>query len=171
MTIKEVLLLGNPNLREICAHIEEFNSNLDNIVEDLKDTLLQLQKEKRIGRAIAAPQIDYLKRVIFYNLPDRTFTMVNPEIIWHSKETIDVWDSCFCFKVEFFVNIRRYKTIKVQFQDKKGNKVVETFDNSISELVQHEIDHLNGILATDHLQDMKNIIMRAEWEQRYRKDG
>ncbi len=171
MAIKEVLLLGNPKLRENCVHIEEFNSDLINIVNDLKDTLLQLQKEKKIGRAIAAPQINYIKRVIFYNLPDRTFTMINPEVIWHSEETIDIWDSCYCFNVEFFVNIRRYKTIKVRFQDTKGNKVVETFDNSMSELVQHEIDHLNGILATDHLKDMKNIIMRVEWERRYRKDG
>ncbi len=52
-----------------------------------------------------------------------------------------------------------------------GEKTVRTFDNDLSELVQHEIDHLEGILATDHLTDFKKIISRQEWENRYRDIG
>ena len=81
---------------------------------------------------------------------------------------INVWDSCYSFEVAFFVEIPRNKSIKVEYQDDKGNSIVEDFTDGLSELVQHEIDHLHGILAIDHLRDVKKIIMRSEWERRFR---
>ena len=65
----------------------------------------------------------------------------------------------------FFIQIERFKAIKVKYQDENGNEVFEQFDDNISELIQHEIDHLNGSLATDHLTDNKKIVMRKEWEE------
>jgi len=95
--------------------------------------------------------------------------MVNPKITWKSEEMINVWDSCYSFEIDFFVEIQRHKTIKVEYQDENGNLVFEDFSDELSELVQHEIDHLLGILATDHLKDLKKIIMRSEWERRFKK--
>jgi len=80
---------------------------------------------------------------------------------------IEVWDSCYSFDVAFFVRIKRHKRIKVEFMDENRRKIVEEFEDDLSELLQHEIDHLNGILATDHLRSGKDIIMREEWEKRY----
>ncbi len=81
----------------------------------------------------------------------------------------DVWDSCYSFDVAFFVNIARHKSIKVKYQDEKGKEKTKQFNDDLSELFQHEIDHLYGKLATDYLVDNKKIIMRDEWERRYNR--
>ncbi|HAF27939.1 MAG TPA: formylmethionine deformylase [Bacteroidales bacterium] len=166
--IKEILLIGNPVLREKSKSVNSFNEELYSLIHDLKDTLIDFQKRKEIGRGIAAPQIGVLKKVIYLNLPDRSFVLVNPEITWKSNEMFEVWDSCFSFDVAFFVKTQRYKSIKVNYQNEKGISFEETFGNDLSELLQHEIDHLHGILATDHLKSNKDIILRAEWEKRYK---
>ena len=168
MTIKDVLMIGNPILREKCSAINKFDNQLQNAIQDLKDTLVYLQETKKIGRGLAAPQIGYMKRVIYFGLSNDPFVMVNPEIIWKSDAKISVWDSCFSFDVAFFVEIMRHKQIKVKYQDEQGKEYIKAFNDDLSELIQHETDHLEGILATDHLTDNKRIIMREEWEKRYK---
>lgn len=168
MAVREILLIGNPVLREKSEEVLEINTDLRNLVADLKDTLIDFQKRKKIGRAIAAPQIGVLKKIIYWNLPDRSFALINPEITWKSEETFDVWDSCFSFDVAFFVKTRRYKSIKVKYQTETGNTLEEIFTNDMSELLQHEIDHLYGILATDRQISKQDIILREEWERRYK---
>lgn len=168
MAVKEILLIGNPILRVESEKVKEFNAGLKNIITDLKDTLIDFQNRKKIGRAIAAPQIGILKKVIYLNLHQRSFALVNPEILQKSDETFDVWDSCFSFDVAFFVKTERFKTITVKYQNEKGELIEEVFHDDLSELLQHEIDHLYGILATDHLKRNTDIIMRAEWEKRYK---
>ncbi len=165
MSVKEILLLGNPMLRKKSEDVTEFNNELIVLISDLKATIIDFQKRKNIGRGIAAPQIGVLKKVIYLHLPDRSFPLINPEIIWHSDEIMQVWDSCFSFDVAFFVKTERYQSIIVSYQNQKGKTIEETFHNDLSELLQHEIDHLHGILATDHLKDNKDIILRAEWEK------
>ncbi|MFX0117427.1 MAG: peptide deformylase [Candidatus Hodarchaeota archaeon] len=166
MVVREVFMIGNPTLREKSGKIMDFkDQELLIIIQDLKDTLKHLQQTKRIGRALAAPQIGYLRRIIYYGLPEEPFVMVNPRILWRGKEKFRIWDSCFSFNVAFFVEIERYKSIQVEYQDEVGEKIIKTFSDSLSELIQHEIDHLEGILASDHLTDVKKIILRQEWEK------
>ena len=81
MSVKDILLLGNPVLREKSKEIIDFDSQLNTIIDDLHDTLNDFQKRKKIGRGIAAPQIGVLKKVIYLNLPNRSFALINPEII------------------------------------------------------------------------------------------
>ncbi len=165
MAIKDVLLIGNPKLRQESSEVIDFNPELREIIEDLKDTLIHLQETKKIGRGLAAPQIGHMQKVIFFKLSERSFVMVNPKISWKSEETFQVWDSCFCFDVAFFVQVERHKSITVEYQDENGNEKTEEFAGDLSELVQHEVDHLYGILATDHLKDVTQIMMREEWEK------
>lgn len=168
MAVRDVLMIGNPELREKSLEIVDYDMELEQIARDLKDTLSYLQKIKKIGRALAAPQIGYMKRVILYNSSDLRLLMINPVIIKKSDEMFDVWDSCFSFDVQFFVNIKRYKSIIVQFFDENCRLHERLYEDNLSELVQHEIDHLDGVLATDYLRDQQKIIMRSEWERRYR---
>jgi len=166
MAVKEILLLGNPVLRQKSEDVTTFNDELDNLIKDLKDTLIDFQERKKIGRAIAAPQIGALKKVIYIHMPGRSMPLINPRIVEKSEKTIDVWDSCFSFDVAFFVLTKRHRTIKVRYQNEKGIIIEEIFTDDLSELLQHEIDHLHGILATDYLTGKNHIIMRAEWEKR-----
>lgn len=167
MAVKEILLIGNPVLREKSENIIFFNEDLYALINDLKETLIDFQQRKKIGRGIAAPQIGVLQKLIYIKLPERSFALINPEIIWNSDEIVDVWDSCFSFDVAFFVKTERFKSIKIKYQNEKGDSIIESFNDDLSELLQHEIDHLHGILATDHLKNNKDIILRAEWEKRY----
>ncbi|MGI6777480.1 MAG: peptide deformylase [Acetivibrionales bacterium] len=168
MAVKKVLKLGNPKLREKSSNIYDFNCELKEILSDLEDTLSYLQQLFGIGRALAAPQIGCMKKVVFCLLPGRRIVMVNPQIIWKSEEMFNVWDTCYSFDVAFFVNTNRHKSIKVEYQDENGLVITEEFTGDLSELFQHEIDHLNGILATDYLMDNRKIIMREEWEKIFR---
>ena len=170
MPVKEVLMIGNPELRQKSSDIIEMGKEVKNISLDLKDTLEFLQKTKNIGRGLAAPQIGYLKKIIYFGLPSESFIMINPKILYKSEETFQVWDSCFSFDVAFFVEIERHRKIEVKYKDELGKKIKREFENDLSELVQHEIDHLFGILATDHLTDVKKIISRQEWEKRFHKN-
>ena len=168
MAVRDVVLLGNPTLRERSEEIKFFDEKLKTVVKDLRDTLIHLQEKKKIGRALAAPQIGCQKRVIYCNLPEEEIVMVNPEIIWKSQERFEVWDSCFSFAVAFFVRVSRHRSIKVKYWSESGKENIRIFDDDLSELFQHEIDHLEGILATDLLTDNKNIFMREEWEKRHK---
>ncbi|PRX34693.1 peptide deformylase [Orenia metallireducens] len=168
MAIKEVLMIGNPKLREKSSTVTDFNKKLLEIIQDLKDTLTDLQLKKNLGRALAAPQIGHMKKVIYYNSDNKEIIMVNPKIIWKSEETFNVWDSCYSFNIAFFVNITRHRSIKVNYQNKEGKEITKQFNDDLSELFQHEIDHLYGKLATDYLVDNQKIIMRNEWEKRYK---
>ncbi|MFX1286428.1 MAG: peptide deformylase [Promethearchaeota archaeon] len=169
MALKEVLMIGNPKLREHSSDISDFGESLIEIIQDLKDTLTHLQESKKIGRALAAPQIGHMKKVIYYGLPKKSFAMVNPKIIFKSEEKFWVWDSCYSFDVAFFVEILRHKNIRIEYQDERGKKQEKEFEDDMSELIQHETDHLHGILATDHLTDVKRIMLRQEWEKREAK--
>ena len=167
MVSKNVLMLGNPKLRDKSKNVEEFDDNFQERLQDLKDTLIRLQEVKKLGRALAAPQIGYQERFITYNFPNKAFTMVNPVIKETSKEMIWVWDSCYCFDVAFFIEIERFERIVVEYQDEQGTSITEEYLGDMSVLVQHEIDHLEGILATDHIKDPHKIMIRSEWEKIY----
>lgn len=166
MALKEVLMLGDPELRQESSPVRQFDQDLARIIKDLKDTLLHLQKKKEIGRALAAPQIGYKQKVVYANLPEEEIIMVNPEIVWYSEDEFEVWDSCFSFDIAFFVKVKRAWQIIVHYQNPAGAEVERTFNGDLSELFQHEIDHLHGKLATDLLIDNTSIMMRSEWEKR-----
>ena len=165
MAVKDILLLGNPLLRVKSFKVDKIDEQIKNLITDLFDTLVDFQMHKGLGRAIAAPQVGVLKRVIFVNTEERSFALLNPVIIKRSEDKFKVWDSCFSFDAAFFILMERYREIDVKYMSKEGEITTEHFSEDMSELLQHEIDHLNGILATDHLKSNKDIIMREEWEK------
>ena len=170
MVIRDTVLLGDPRLREIAEPVV-FDRKLPQILEDLKDTLTEHQRVYKMGRGLAAPQIGYGKRLVYIQTPKFTSYQINPKIVWRSPETFEVWDSCFSMEAKFFVKITRNRSIKVRYTDESQGFHNETFNDDMSELLQHEIDHLDGIMCSDRLTDPRNIVMRQEWEKRYRTKG
>src|SRR5690349_16122403 len=108
MSIRTILQLGNPLLREKCTRVDDATSpDIRNLVRDLSDTLAHSRATTGYGRAIAAPQIGILKRVILLRLPGADpWPFVNPEIIERSKEEIVVWDACLSF-LSIFMQVER----------------------------------------------------------------
>ena len=171
MPIRPILQLGNPLLRQKAVPVEDPTaSEIHDLVRDLADTLAHWRSATGYGRGIAAPQLGELKRVIFLKLPDaEPWPLINPEIIAHSEEKIIVWDACLSF-LSIFMQVERHRQVTVRYQNLNG----ETHEfnagdaRSLSELLQHEIDHLDGILAIDRVVDIKAICTREEFEKRYR---
>jgi peptide deformylase len=171
MPVRTVLQLGDPLLREPCAPIADPTApEIAALVADLSDTLAHWRAETGYGRGIAAPQIGVLSRVVFLGLPGREpWPLVNPEIVARSAETAVVWDACLSF-LAIFMQVERHREIRVRYQDLSGAwHTVEAGEaDDLSELLQHEIDHLDGILAIDRIVDLKTLVTREEFEKRYR---
>ena len=167
MPIREVLQLGDPRLREVCSPVSEMDiEKVGSIVTDLQDTLAHWRSTTTYGRGIAAPQIGSMERIVFVNV-DKPWVLLNPEIVERSPDTMVVWDACLSFLCIFF-QVTRNQWIRVRYQDINGESHETVADGEMSELLQHEIDHLDGILALDRITDIKTLCTRDEFEKRYR---
>jgi peptide deformylase len=171
MAIQTVLQLGDPRLREIAAPVANPRvPEIAALVRDLADTLAHWRATTGYGRGIAAPQIGVTQRVIFLRLPGaEPWPLVNPQITERSAEKIVVWDACLSF-LSIFMQVERHREIKVRYQDLQGEwrEVQAGAEKDLAELLQHEIDHLDGILAVDRITDMRTLCTREEFEKRYR---
>src|SRR5262249_12595827 len=137
---------------------------------DLSDTLAHWRKETGYGRGIAGPQLGVSLRVIFLRLPgEDPWPLINPEIIQSSSGKIVVWDACLSF-LSIFMQVERHRDITVRYQDLRGDwhEVQAGEPRILSELLQHEIDHLDGILAVDRITDIRTLCTKEEFEARYR---
>jgi peptide deformylase len=174
MAIRTVLQLGDPRLREVAKKVSDpAAAEIRALVEDLGDTLAHWRKTTGYGRGIAAPQIGANVRVIFLRLPgEPPWPFVNPEIIGRSAENIVVWDACLSF-LSIFMQVGRHREITVRYQDLNAewHEVRASEERNLSELLQHEIDHLDGILTVDRITDMKTMCTREEFEKRYRAES
>ena len=171
MAVKTILQLGDPGLRDVAAKVVDPGApEIRVLVADLADTLAHWRATTGYGRGIAAPQIGVGKRVIFLQLPGaEAWPLVNPEITWRSAEKIVVWDACLSF-LSIFMQVERHREIVVRYQDLRGEwkEVRAGEQRDLSELLQHEIDHLDGILAVDRITDIRTMCTREEFEKRYR---
>ncbi len=161
-----VLILGNPILREKSAQISDF-SDSDNIADfmKLKAELEIFRKKNGFGRGIAGIQIGIKKRIIALNFGEGPFVMINPEIIARSAESFTMWDDCMSFP-DLMVRVKRNRSIGINYQDENGSIIEwENIEQDKSELLQHEIDHLDGIMAIDLAIENTDIIYRSEFNK------
>ena len=143
-----ILTIGNPLLEQICAPVAWPDAELSQQLEALHATLDNFRKAQGFGRAMAAPQTGILKRVVVMHLGAEPFALINPEIHWRSEDEFEVWDDCLSIP-DFVVRVKRHKSISVRFQDEAGRtRNWAHLPADLSELVQHEVDHLDGILMT-----------------------
>ena len=157
----EILLLGNPKLWQISQPATDISSpKTQEIIRNLSETLAQFRSENGFGRAIAAPQIGVQQRIIFTNV-NGSFALINPVITNASQELFELWDDCFSLP-NLLVRVKRHVEIKVDFTNEHSVAQSLNFQNDLSELFQHEIDHLDGILATDRAIDGRSFAMRSE---------
>jgi peptide deformylase len=139
-------------------------------VRDLSDTLAGFREAMGYGRGIAAPQIGVLKRAIFIRIQPMGFCgpLINPEVVWSSETSIELWDDCFSFP-DLMVRVSRAARIRVEYQDDRGLKQRLEAEGDLSELLQHEIDHLDGVLAVQRAISPQAFATRVEWERMLRR--
>ncbi|MCX6133230.1 MAG: peptide deformylase [Ignavibacteriales bacterium] len=164
MPARDILLLGNPVLRQKCASVKSVRTEETRcIVNDLRDTLMRFRSQRGFGRGIAAPQIGAMQQIIYIDF-EFTGPLINPKIVRRSRKKFHLWDDCFSFP-DILAHVQRNYSIEVAFLDEQGKKKRLRADGALSELLQHEIDHLNGVLAIDRAIDTKHIVLRSEYEK------
>ncbi|MDX9858700.1 MAG: peptide deformylase [candidate division Zixibacteria bacterium] len=168
MAVRPILQLGNPLLWTVCDEITDFGSpETNSLIEDLDHTLADFRARNGFGRGIASPQIGVTKRAIFVRMHPAGFSgpMINPWIVRESSERIELWDDCFSFP-DLMVRLTRARDILVEYHDADGAVKSISATGDFAELLQHEIDHLDGILATDRAIDSQSFMTREEYLRR-----
>lgn len=160
MAVRQILLLGNDNLYKLSKEInKEDICKTKQVTDDLHDTLFDFRKKNGFGRAIAAPQINEAYRIIYMNFDDKSIAFINPKIEFTDDEQFEIWDDCMSFP-GLEVKVKRYKKCKVYYNDLDWKDCEIEFTGDLSELIQHEYDHLNGILAVQRALDNKSFKMK-----------
>jgi len=151
--------LGNPKLYQISSPVEKSElSQLSPVIQDLHDTLLAFRNQFHAGRAIAAPQIGIHKRIVYMYINQPT-VFINPVLKLIGDEEIEVMDDCMSFP-NLLVKVRRHKKSRILYRDMKWNEQEMVLEGDLSELLQHEYDHLDGILATMRAIDDHSFYMK-----------
>jgi peptide deformylase len=157
----KILKLGNPKLYEVSVPVKKLElPELKPIIKDLHEILMDFRTKYNAGRAIAAPQIGVLKRLIYLNI-DKPVVIINSELYDLSSKMIEIWDDCLCFP-ELLVRVKRHESCKIRFLDQEWNTHEWDLNRDLSELLQHEYDHLDGILATQRAVDGMAFKWRGE---------
>lgn len=156
MALQDIILLGDPRLYEKCAPVrKEEVPGLRDTVKHMAQTILDFRQKYGAGRAIAAPQVGVMKRFVVMNI-DRPLVFYNPELYDFSEEMIEMWDDCMSFP-HLLVRLRRHRRCKMRFRDETWRAQVWELEDDLSELLQHECDHLDGVLATMRALDQQSF--------------
>ena len=167
MSVKAILQLGNPLLYDVSRPITESEvGSIRSVVDDLHDTMMDFRNRYGCGRAIAAPQIGVLKRLLYMHI-DRPAVFINPVLENRSSDMMILWDDCMSFP-DLLVRVQRHKTCTIRYRDLDWSEQVMPLAGDLSELLQHEYDHLDGILATQRAIDDRSFAFRS---QRHLLDG
>ena len=157
--IRELLKLGNPKLYESSSPVvPEELQQAEEWVRDLHDTLMEYRRIYGAGRAVAAPQIGVQKRLLYMFL-DQPYVFINPVMEFPDDETYELLDDCMSFP-GLMVKVRRYRRAVIRYVDMDWNSCEMRLEGDLSELLQHEYDHLDGILATMRAVDEKSLFLQ-----------
>ena len=150
--------LGNPKLYDVCDCVLKAEEALLPVwIADMHDTLMAYRKTYGAGRAIAAPQIGIFKRLIYMYM-DKPYVFVNPVLTFPDNETYILLDDCMSFP-GLMVKVERYKRADLCYSVENFRAHSMHVEGDFAELLQHEYDHLDGILATMRAIDSKSFIM------------
>ncbi|TCV90157.1 peptide deformylase [Sulfurirhabdus autotrophica] len=160
MAIKPVLRMGDPRLLEISSRVELFNTpELHELIQDMHDTMESLD-----GAGLAAPQIGVSLQVVIFGVghnpryPDAEqvpyTVLINPELSTINEEMEEGWEGCLSVP-GMRGKVPRYKQLRYKGFDPKGEKIDRVVEGFHARVVQHEVDHLNGILYPMRIEDMR----------------
>lgn len=157
--LDDLLLLGDPRLYETCEPVgKEELPLVKEWVADLHNVMQEIRAKYNFGRAIAAPQLGIMKRLIYMNI-DRPVVFINPRFTYLSDEMFELWDDCMSFP-NLLVKVKRHQSLTMQYLDEQWQPQEWKMEGDLSELLQHEYDHLDGVLCTMRAIDEKSFRWR-----------
>ncbi|MBS1528522.1 MAG: peptide deformylase [Bacteroidetes bacterium] len=159
-TLDDLLLLGDPRLYQVCEPVMQSELPLvSGWVADMHNVMQQIREKYHFGRAIAAPQLGIMKRLVYMNI-DEPVVFVNPELSDPSNEQCELWDDCMSFP-NLLVRVMRHRHITLSYLDENWQAQQWQMSDSLAELLQHECDHLDGILCTMRAIDERSFKWRG----------
>lgn len=156
MAIRNLVYDGNKMLLEKSKEIVLIDDKIQELAEDMLETMY-----KNDGLGLAAVQVGQLKRMITYDCSyieegakKKPVVMINPKIVWVSKTKVLVEEGCLSFP-EIFKNVERYEKVKVEYIGLDGKKRIKSAKGMEAIVIQHETDHLDGVVFLDRVEESK----------------
>jgi len=166
---EDIITLPSPQLRKKSERVHIVTEDTKKIIEDMTSAALDWEDSRphEISAALAAVQIDKLKRIVivrsdFDNKSDREFTpLINPEVVKFEGELIEDYEGCLSVK-EIYGKVPRYSKVRIKALNEDGHEVRFKAEGFLARVLQHEIDHTNGILFIDHIKDDENAFYKLD---------
>ena len=154
MALRDILILPDKRLRKVSEPVKKIDAGIRKLIEDMLETMYDAP-----GIGLAAIQVGTAKRVVTMDLakkeePKNPLVFVNPEVVWTSQEKATYEEGCLSIP-EYYGDVERPAQVKVKFLDLEGTPREIEANGLLATCLQHEIDHLNGILFIDHLSKLK----------------
>jgi peptide deformylase len=144
MAILKIRRFPDPVLREKTQEVGKIDKNIRSLIKDMASTLY-----KAPGIGLAANQVGVVKKVVVVDIGDGLKVFINPRIIWRSKEMVEDEEACLSILPEFHVPVLRHESIRFEAIDEKGRRIESSADGLLARILQHEVDHLEGLLIID----------------------
>ena len=164
MSVLTILEVPDPILKRKCAPVAEIDARIATLLEDMLETMYAAP-----GIGLAASQIGVLERVMVVDVSenkDRPYRMINPEIVWSSAESDVQEEGCLSLPKQY-ADVKRPSQVKITYLDEAGANHELEAEGLLGRCIQHELDHLEGILFTDRLSALKrSMLMRRLNKQR-----
>lgn len=157
--IKKILTLPDPKLRQRSQEVTAFDQALSRLIDDLANTL-EAQTDPP-GLGISAVQIGSLKRVFVARIRNRIRPFINPKILKFSKKEVAILEGCLSVP-DLYGHVIRPQEVDVEACDRHGKSFRNHYRGLAARIIQHEMDHLNGILFIDHVHDQNGKIFQVE---------
>ena len=154
MAIRPILILPDPKLRQICAPVAKVDDDIRALMDDMVETMHDAP-----GIGLAASQIGVMSRVLVIDVarkeePPAPMHFANPEIVWESPERSVYEEGCLSIP-EYYEEVERPASVRVRFLNRDGAEQEILAEGLLATALQHEIDHLNGVLFIDHISKLK----------------
>lgn len=164
MALRDIIIHPDPRLKTVASPVEEIDAGLQRLAEDMLETMYHAP-----GIGLAAPQVGVLKRLLVMDCvkeedaAPRPMVLINPAVTWASEETSVYEEGCLSIP-EIYNDVERPAEVEVTWTALDGAQQTERFGGLWATCVQHEIDHLDGVLAVDHALDREAFVLRAVFE-------
>lgn len=164
MSIKPLIILPDPVLRKVSTPIERVDANLQKLADDMLETMYQAP-----GIGLAAIQVGEPLRLLVIDVagkdePKAPQVFINPEILWKSDEPNVYEEGCLSIP-DYYAEVERPKRIRVSYLDRDGKKQECEADGLLATCLQHEIDHLDGVLFIDHISKLKRDMVIRKFKK------
>lgn len=169
MKKEAIITLPSPHLRQKSAKVHVVTDETQQLIEDMTSAALDWEDSRphEISAALAAVQIDRLERVVivrsdFDDKQVRDFTtLINPEIVKYEGSVVDDFEGCLSVS-NIYGSVPRHSKIRIKALDEDGNEVRFKAEGFLARVIQHEIDHTNGIVFIDHIRDNENAFYELD---------